>query len=309
MKSTAKSKVILPKININGVKSQTVNYENGSKHLLVEGSSIEVLRQIPDGTIDLIFTDPPYNANINYGDTYRDNLSLDSYLNTVREWVAEYKRILSDKGTLYFMNYPELNARILPILSDEMGLKYQNWITWHYPSNIGHSKRKFTRSHRSILFYTKTDKYTFNKDAMLQPYKNPNVGKIKRKIEAGSRGRGAYDALNPYDLAEMLYSEYTQNHTKPIVRPDISDNEVIYMNLLKNVSKDRLNKLHPCQLPLELIRRFIAVSSNEGDVILDPFSGTFTTGLASATLNRNSVGIEINPEYVKLGKKRFQIKD
>lgn len=285
----------------NSLKSHHVDatrrsLEINGKHILVNGDSIDVLKSIPDNSIDLIFTDPPYNAKLDYGSTYNDSRTLKDYLALVEQWVAEYYRVLSPKGTLYLMNYPELNARILPILEDKQKLKFRRWITWHYPTNIGHSKTGFTRSQRSILYFTKTRNFVFNKDAVLQPYKNPTDGKVRDRILAGSKGRGAYDTLNPYDLAEMLKLE----------RHDLSDEEVQYVNLLKNVSEDRLNLQHPCQLPIELIKRFISVSSNPGDTVLDPFAGTFTTSLTAAHLGRHSVGIEINHKYVTLGSKRFK---
>ena len=81
--------------------------------------------------------------------------------------------------------------------------------------------------------------------------------------------------------------------------------DVLDIDLLKNVSKDRFNKKHPCQLPLELLRILVKVSSNENDLLLDPFAGTFTLSAVAEELKRKSIGIEINPEYVKLGLKRL----
>ena len=83
--------------------------------------------------------------------------------------------------------------------------------------------------------------------------------------------------------------------------------DILDINLLKNVSKDRLNKEHPCQLPLALLRILIKVSSNQSDTVLDPFAGTFTLSQVAKELNRNSIGIEINPDYIKLGIKRLSI--
>ena len=82
--------------------------------------------------------------------------------------------------------------------------------------------------------------------------------------------------------------------------------DVLDINLLKNVSKDRFNKRHPCQLPLTLLRILVKVSSNKGDFLLDPFAGTFTLSAVAKELNRNSIGIEINPNYVRLGLKRLR---
>jgi DNA modification methylase len=265
-----------------------------SQHFLFTGSCIDILKTVHANSISVIFTDPPYNASLNYGAGYNDHMPWKDYYTQARKWFTEYKRILNDQGSVYLMNYPEINARLLPILEDELGLTFQRWITWHYPTNIGHSKKNFTRSQRSILFLTKTKDYIFNKEYILQPYKNPTDGKVKDRIDRGFKGRGAYDALNYFDLLEMRMVEQNRR---------ISDYQEI--DLLKNVSVDRMKQKHPCQLPLELIERFIRVSSNPGGVIMDPFAGTFTTSLAAARHGRNSIGIEINPKYVTLGKKRL----
>jgi len=285
-------KNILKNIPKNRIK---ILQKNKTIHTLINGDSSNILKKISDKSIDLIFVDPPYNANLQYGKYYNDNLSWDEYYKQAHNWFKEYKRILKPTGSLYLINYPEINARLLPYFEDTLKLKLKRWITWHYPTNIGHSKKNFTRSQRSILFLTKSNKYTFNKKNILQQYKNPNVEKIKKLIENGRKGRVAYDALSFLDIIDMKFTEGNKNLF------DVHD-----INLLKNVSKNRLNKEHPCQLPFELIRRFIKVSTNKNNIILDPFAGTFSTSFIASELGRNSIGIEINPNYVKLGYKRFK---
>lgn len=268
---------------------------NKTTHFLVQGDSVNITQKIPDGSIDLIFTDPPYNANINYGKYYKDNLDWKEYYSLAKKWFKEYERILKPTGSFYLVNYPEINARLLPYIEDELGLKLRRWITWTAPTNIGHSKKNYTRTQRSILFFTKSDDYVFNKSKIIQPYKNENVGKIKDRIKKGFKGRGAYDTLSFLDLIEMNLIENNKNPA-----------DIIEINLLKNISKDRLNKQHPCQLPFELIRRFIEVSTNPGDTVLDPFAGTFSTSSVSSSLKRNSIGIELNPRFIKLGLRRMK---
>ncbi len=280
---------ILPKSKVKLLK------KGKNFHILLTGDSAKILESFPDGSVDVIFTDPPYNARLNYGDTYNDNLPRAEYFEQTLLWFKDYARILSDKGCLYLMNYPEINARILPYLEDKLGLIFKRWITWHYPTNIGHSRNNFTRSQRSILFLSKTDNHTFNRDRILQPYKNPGVGKIKKLLQEGSKGRAAYDFLDFIDLLEMR-----------TVENDFSPLDVHDVDLLKNVSKDRLNEKHPCQLPFELIKRLLLVSSKAGDVVLDPFAGTFSTSSVATNLGLSSVGIEINPEYVNLGLERLK---
>ena len=126
-----------------------------STHLLIKGDSLKLLTYLPKNSINLVITDPPYNRNLNYGDTYNDNKKWPEYYEWYRSWLKLIPPILSENGSFYLINYPEINARVLPYIEDELHLKLRNWIVWHYPTNIGHSPKKFTRSHRSILFFYK----------------------------------------------------------------------------------------------------------------------------------------------------------
>lgn len=277
---------ILSQISINKIEEVTIN---NNSHFLVNGDSLKILQKIPEDCIELIITDPPYNIGLDYGPYSKDRKNRDDYFGECKIWLKEIARILKRTGTFYLISYPEINARLLPFIEDELKLRFKRWITWHYPTNIGHSKRNFTRSQRSILFFTKSKDYVFNRQNIIQHYKNPTVKKIKERIKNGSKGRASYDLLRFLDLIEL---------SKGTV-------DVLDINLLKNVSKDRFNKKHPCQLPLELLRILVKVSSNENDLLLDPFAGTFTLSAVAKELKRNSIGIEINPEYIKLGLKRL----
>jgi DNA modification methylase len=261
------------------------------KHFLFNADCLEVLKQLPNKSIKLIITDPPYNINLSYN-KYNDKKDWETYYSELRERLIEMARVLTDDGSLYLINYPEINARTMSLL-DDTELMFRRWLTWHYPSNLGHSKTNYTRSQRSILFYTKTKDNTFNKNAIVQPYKNPNVTKIKKLIEQGRKGRTPYDALEKEDLFEIFNEEMS---------------DFLNFNVLKNVSKDR-NSGHPCQLPLPLLKVFIKASSNPGDVVLDCYAGTFTTNKACKDLGRLSVGIEIDKKYVSYGIKRLKEDD
>ncbi len=262
-------------------------------HKILLGDCLKIMKKIPSEHIDLIFTDPPYNANIKYvKKDFKDKQKIPDYLNWLASRLRESHRVLKPTGSMYLMNYPELNARMLPFLEDELNMKLRRWIVWHYPTNVGHSKKNWTRSHRSILFLTKGKEYTFNRKEILQPYKNPGVGKIKKRLAEGHLGRGAYDTLDIKDIDEMLK---LQKQPQDVVR----------QNLLKNVRKER-KTWHACQLPPELIRIFIKVSSNPGELVLDPFAGTFTTSMVAKELGRKSIGIELSKKYVNWGRSRLK---
>lgn len=270
-------------------------------HTLYRGDCLKVLKEMEQGSVNLIITDPPYNVGLEYVKKYyTDNWNLPDYISWSKNWLTECKRVLTSDGSMYLINYPELNARLLSYLEDELKFKLQNWMTWHYPTNIGHSKKKYTRSQRSILFLIKDEKkYTFNREVALQPYKNPEVSKVKKLIDAGSKGRMAYDTLASKDLKELNKQNTIDNTTKTSLL------DVIFLNLLKNVCKNR-NQSHPCQLPHGLLQLFIEVSSNKGDVILDPFAGTFSTSLIAKKLERGSIGIEIAKKYFNIGMRRLE---
>jgi len=241
-------------------------------HKLIIGDCLEIMPKMPSQSIDLIITDPPFNIGKDYG-VYDDKKGFDEYIEWCKKWLTECIRLLKEDGSLYLFNYPENNAYILPFLKEKM--VFRRWMTWHYPTNTGHSKYNFTRSQHSILFCTKSEKPKFNRDAVAEPYKNPTDKRILERLSNGSKGRAPYD--------------------------------VFQFNLVKNVSRDKTS--HPCQIPVLLLKIFIKASSNEGDWVFDPFAGSFSTCATAKELNRNSIGIDINPEYVKIGERRLaQIK-
>jgi len=262
-------------------------------HLILCGDCLVELKKIPSESVDLIITDPPYNINLpNYVKKYfSDNKKPDEYFKELKERLKECERVLKKNGTLYLINYPELNARVLPFIEDELKLNLKRWIVWNYPTNIGHSKKNWTRSHRSILFLVKGKDYTFNRQHILQHYKNPEVKKIKEKIASGSKGRTSYDALRFLDLIELQEGMV----------------DVQEINLSKNVTKERMNG-HPCQLPFPLLELLVKVSSNPGDMLLDPYAGTFSLSVIAKKLNRKSIGIDITKKYCKMGGKRLNRK-
>lgn len=296
---------------VNSLERNKVEFRDLEKgktnHILVKGDSGEIYRHIPDNSIDLIITDPPYNRGLDYGDDFNDRRPLPEYYSWLKRRLEDIPRILKPTGSVYLISYPEINARILPFLEDTLGLKLRRWITWHYPTNIGHSRKNYTRSQRSILFLVKSKNYTFNRENIIQHYKNPTAPVIKKRLAEGSRGRTSYDLLRFLDLFEL------QNGLI----------DTLDLNLLKNNSKDRFRNLkgkfhpigpeelkrkdHPCQLPLGLLELFIKVSSNRGDTIFDPFAGTFTTSVAAGKHGRNSLGVELNQKFVDFGRRRIKM--
>jgi site-specific DNA-methyltransferase (adenine-specific) len=236
---------------------------------VIAGDSLSIMGAMKSEIFDAIITDPPFNRGKNYGGFYRDSKSTEEYLSWCESWLFECMRLLKPTGSMYIFNYPENNALLLPFLKRHM--HFRRWLTWHYPTNIGHSKKNYTRSQHSILFLTKSEEYKFNREEVSEPYRNPEDRRIKERLSNGSTGRAPYD--------------------------------VFIHNLVKNVSREKTE--HPCQIPVKLLSVFIKASTDPGDWILDPFAGSFSTCVAAKQLGRNSVGIEINPNYAALGKRRI----
>ena len=240
-----------------------------TEHNIINGDSVEELKKLKDGSVDLIVTDPPFNIGKKYN-SYADNKSKEEYLNWCESWLKECVRVLREGGALYLFNYPENNAYLMPFLDKH--LTFKRWMAWHYPVNTGMSPTNFTRSQHSILFYIKGEKpKVFNKDDIAEPYRNPTDKRIKERIANGSKGKTTYD--------------------------------VFQFNLVKNVSKDKT--AHPCQIPVPLLEIFIKASSNKGDLVLDPFGGSFSTAHACKKLGRHSISIELDKNYCEIGKKRI----
>lgn len=240
-----------------------------TNHKIINGDCICELKKLPDASVELILTDPPFNIGKKYN-SYKDRRKRSDYFSWCEEWIRECFRILKSGGSFYLFNYPENNAYLMPIMNKY--LKFRRWLTWHYPTNTGMSPTNFTRSQHSILFYIKGDKaLTFNRDAIAEPYKNPTDKRILQLKNEGSKGRTPYD--------------------------------VFVCNIVKNVSKDKID--HPCQIPVKLLGLFIKASSNFGDTVLDPFGGSFSTAVACKRLGRNSISIELDNKYCKNGEERL----
>lgn len=227
------------------------------------GDAIEELAKLPDKSVKLIVTDPPYNLNKNYGNN-QDKLEFDEYLEFSRAWLKEAYRVLSDDGTIYVFMGMRYISYIYSILEQELNMHFNSWITWFYTQGIGKTKG-FSPRHDDILMFTKHPKrFIFNLDAIRVPQK------FYRSV---NNMRGA----NPGNVWEFSHMHYC--------------------------NKNR--KMHPTQKPEGLYERMILASSNEGDLVVDPFVGSGTLLRVCQQTNRNGIGIDINPEYIEMTNNRL----
>lgn len=230
---------------------------------LMQGDVLERIKELEDESVDLIVTDPPYNLNKNYGKT-KDNLLHEEYVEFTRKWVREAYRVLKKDGTIYVFMGMRYISYLYIILEQELGMKFNSWITWHYTQGVGR-KKGFSSRHDDILMFTKSDKFKFNLDDVRVPQK------YYRSV---NNMRGA----NPGNVWKFSHMHYCNTNRKK----------------------------HPTQKPEALYERMILASSDKGDVVLDCFLGSGTGARVSQQLGRNFIGIEINPEYIKMAKERLK---
>lgn len=250
--------------------------EHNGRSFVALGDSISFLEQIHSNSIQLIFADAPYNIGKDFGNNRDKWDSVDAYVSWCKKWLDECMRILSETGTLYFMTA----TQHMPYLDIHMSELYNVLcrIVWTYDSSGVQSKKLFGSLYEPILMVSKSkDLYTFNGTDIL----------VEAKTGA-KRGLIDYrkDPPQPYNTQKVPGNvwEYARVRYK--------------MDEYEN---------HPTQKPEALLERIIRASSNVGDIVLDPFSGSYTTSAVAIRLKRRAVGIDINEEYFKIGLRRTGI--
>ncbi len=235
---------------------------------IICGDCIEVLGEVDKPFADLIFADPPFNIGYKY-DKYHDKVKKDNYIAWTKEWMRACKGVLKPRGSFYIAIGDEYAANV-KVIADELGLFMRNWIIWHY--TFGQQmKNKFARSHTHIFYFVNDERdFTFNDYAVRIPSDRQLVYNDRR---ANLRGK----------MPDDVWGEFPR---------------------VCGTFKERAG-WHPCQMPESLLKRIIAVSSNRGDCVLDPFSGSGTTAAAAYVSGRNYVGIEISEEYTAKAEKRL----
>lgn len=224
------------------------------------GDAVKVMKTLPNNSIDLIATDPPYNLGKDYGNNI-DHKEWDEYEKFTQDWLDEAVRLLKPTGSIYVFMGVRFISKLFAFM-DSKHLLFNGWITWHYTQGMGR-KKGFSPRHEDILYFTKTDDFTFNLDAIRIPQKY-------------FRQRNNMEGANPGDVWQFSHVHYSNPERQS----------------------------HPTQKPLAIMERIIKSSSNKGDIILDPFVGSGTTCVAANELKRQWIGIEINPEYIKMSERR-----
>ena len=229
---------------------------------ILQGDAIALFDGLETNSIDLIITDPPYNLGKDYGNNH-DLKGFDEYLDFSLIWLNEAYRVLKPTGTIYIFMGVRFISYLYDIMDRKLKMFFNSWICWHYTQGMG-KKIGFSPRHDDILMFNKSQKFTFNLDAIRVPQKY---------YRARNNMRGA----NPGDVWKFSHVHYC------------------------NPNRQK----HPTQKPEGLIERMVFASSIEGDMVLDPFSGSGTTLRVCQQLNRNCIGFELNPDFVQMTKERL----
>ncbi len=256
-----------------------------------QGDCIRLMKKIDDGSIDLVFADPPFNIGYEY-DEYDDRQDDQKYLDWCRQWIAEVHRVLSPSGTFWLAIGDEYAAELKIAAQREIGFTTRSWVIWYYTFGVN-CKKKFSRSHVHLFHFVKDEKdFTFNADdpAIRVPSARALVYGDKR---ANPKGRLPDDTwiLRPQDFQSDQYGFTPEQDTW-------------FFSRVAGTFKERQG-FHGCQMPEQLLGRIIQACSNEGDLILDPFAGSGTTLAVAKKLARNYLGCELSEEYVNYATDRL----
>ncbi|HHB2152432.1 TPA: adenine-specific DNA-methyltransferase [Escherichia albertii] len=242
---------------------------------IIQGDALCELKKMPAASVDLIFADPPYNIGKNF-DGMLENWKEDQFIDWLLEVIAECHRVLKKQGSMYIMNSTE-NMPFVDLYCRKL-FTIKSRIIWSYDSSGVQARKYYGSMYEPILMMVKDAKnYTFNSDAIL--------------VEAKT---GARRAL----------IDYRKNPPQPYSNQKVPGN-VWDFSRVRYLMDEYEN--HPTQKPESLLQRIILASSNPGDVVLDPFAGSFTTGAVAIATGRKFIGIEINNEYIKMGLRRLNI--
>ena len=250
-----------------------------AKDQIIFGDCLKAMELLPDACVDLMIVDPPYNLTKNFGKNIFKQMDATEYMNWLDAWLKKTVRILKDNASIYICSDWKTSLFI-----PEVAGKYfilQNRISWEREKGRS-AANNWKNCLEDIWFFTKSKTYTFNLDAV----------KILRPVLAPYRDKKG----NPKDWKEQ--EGLRQRLTSPSnIWTDIS---VPFWSMPENTN-------HPTQKPEKLIAKLILASSNQGDMVFDPFVGSGTTAVTAKKLKRHFIGIEQEKEYVALSLKRLEI--
>ena len=261
------------------------------------GDCIEGMNALPEGSVNLVFADPPFNIGYKY-DVYEDRMAAEDYLKWSSDWMKAVWRVLADDGTFWLAIGDEFAAE-LKAAAHARGFTMRSWVIWYYTFGVN-CKNKFTRSHTHLFYFVK-DPNTFTFRCEDPANRIPSARQlVYNDRRANSKGRLPDDtwiippgvketfALRPQDLAQQFGA----------------DEDTWYFPRVAGTFKERAG-FHGCQMPEQLLGRIVRNCSNDNDVVMDPFAGSASTLIVARKLGRQVIGFELSEEYTKAGTERL----
>ncbi len=239
---------------------------------IIQGNCLEIMKNIPDNSVDVTFADPPFNLKKKYN-SYYDEHEVDEYLSWCREWIKEMVRITKPTGSIFVHNIPKWLVYFGSYLNEFA--VFRHWISWDAMSTpLG---KTLLPNHYGILYYVKSEDYKFY-DIRMSHKRCRKCGYILQDY-GGKKAQ-----MHPF--GPLLSDVWTDIH---------------------RIRHKKRRDDHPCQLPVHLLERLLLMSTDEGNIVLDPFIGTGTTAIAAKNLGRKYIGIGIDPKYVEITERKLEM--
>lgn len=249
-------------------------YKERNNSVIVLGNSLKLMERMKPNSIDLIFADEPYNIGKNFGNNIDKWSSTEDYIEWNKKWISKAMNILKPNGTIYIMTA----TQYMPFIDIFMQKNYNvlSRIVWTYDSSGVQAKKMFGSLYEPILMCSKSKAKSIKF----------NSADIMVEAKTG---------------AKRKLIDYRKNPPAPYNTKKVPGN-------VWNIPRVRFRmdeyEKHPTQKPEALLDRIIKASSNVGDIVFDPFGGSFTTSAVASKLNRKSVSIDMNPDYYSIGLRR-----
>ena len=266
------------------------DFKQGYDVIVALNDVLDFLKSVPDETFTLIVTSPPYNI----GKPYEKSVEFEKYLQWQENVIKECKRVLKPNGSICWEvgNYVK-DREVFPLdvffydIFKSQGFKLRNRIIWHFAHGL-HAKKRFSGRYETILWFTKSDSYIFNLDAVRVPQKYPG----KRAYKGPNKGKPTCHPLgkNPSDVWETLLTDW--------------DLEIWN---IPNVKANHPEKtIHPCQFPIELVERLVLALTNVNDWVFDPFMGVGSSLVAGIIHDRRVAGVDKEKIYTDIAWHRIE---
>ncbi len=271
-------------------KTISSEFRNDADIVIFNGDANDFISTLPDASVKLIITSPPYNL----GKKYENKVSIEKYLALQQQTIESLHRVLRPDGSLCWQvgNYVNkgevfpLDIYYYPIFK-EQGYRLRNRLILHFGHGL-HAKKRFSGRYETLLWFTKSDDYTFNLDPVRVPSKYP--GKLHYKGPNKGKPSGNPKGKNPSDIWQKICNEWEEGFCE-----------------IPNVKSNHPEKtIHPCQFPVELVERCVLALTNEGDTVFDPYAGVGSALIAAVKHERKALGSEKESSYVEITQQRIE---